>query len=149
MATGDDERRRRIRAAGLRCTTARLAVLRQLEAAERPVTHGEVVEALRDGSFDATGGFDQSTVYRNLVELADAGLVRRRELGDHVWRYEPLRPGETTDDAHAHFLCVDCGSVRCLPEVRLDVPSRAAASKVGDVTEVLVKGRCAACASPR
>jgi len=136
---GDDERRKRIRAAGLRCTPARMAVLGRLEEAGAPMTHGEVVEAL------AGGGFDQSTVYRNLVDLAEAGLVRRKELGDHVWRFEPIRPGEHAGEEHAHFLCVDCGSVRCLPEVRLDSSSRSAAAKVGDVTEVLVKGRCVGC----
>lgn len=135
----DDERRRRIRTAGLRCTSARMAVLQRLDEAAAPLTHGEVVEAL------SGGGFDQSTVYRNLVDLAEAGLVRRKELGDHVWRFEPIRPGEHTGGEHAHFLCVDCGSVRCLPEVRLDSSSRSAAAKVGAVTEVLVKGHCAEC----
>lgn len=135
----NEERRMRVRAAGLRCTAARMAVLRQLEAADAPMTHGEVVESLRGT------GFDQSTVYRNLIDLADAGLVRRKELGDHVWRFESLRAGEHAGDEHAHFLCVDCGNVRCLPEVQLDPSSRVAAAKVGDVTEVLIKGRCAAC----
>ena len=139
MSEAADDDRRRLRAAGLRCTPARLAVLRHLEAAAAPLTHGDLVDLLRES------GFDQSTIYRNLNDLADAGLVRRRELGDHVWRFETARPGESPDDSHAHFLCVDCGSVRCLPEVRLDHPSRAAAAKVGAVTEVLVKGRCAEC----
>lgn len=136
---GDQDRRKRIRGAGLRCTPARMAVLRRLEESDAPMTHGEVVDSL------SGGGFDQSTVYRNLVDLAEAGLVRRRELGDHVWRFETPRPGDAGGEEHAHFLCVDCGSVRCLPEVRLDSPSRSAAAKVGSVTEVLVKGHCAEC----
>ncbi len=135
----DEDRRKRIRAAGLRCTPARMAVLQHLDNAGAPMTHGDVVGALAGGSVD------QSTVYRNLVDLAAAGLVRRKELGDHVWRFEPIRPGEQAGDEHAHFLCVDCGTVRCLPEVRLDSSSRSAAAKVGDVTEVLVKGHCAEC----
>lgn len=139
----DQERRLRVRAAGLRCTAARMAVLRRLEEADAPMTHGEVVESLQGL------GFDQSTVYRNLIDLADAGLVRRKELGDHVWRFESPRAGEETSDEHAHFLCVDCGHVRCLPEVRLDSTSRLAAARVGDVTEVLVKGRCVACSPKR
>ena len=136
---GDDDRRARVRAAGLRCTAARMAVLRRLDAADAPLTHGDVVAALQDS------GFDQSTVYRNLIDLAEAGLIRRRELGDHVWRFEPIRAGEIGGDEHAHFLCLDCGGVRCLPEVRLDSSSRAAASRFGDVTEVLIKGHCASC----
>ncbi len=141
--SNEQERRARVRAAGLRCTAARMAVLRRLDAADAPMTHGEVVAALQGQ------GFDQSTVYRNLIDLAEAGLVRRKELGDHVWRFESLRAGEQAGDEHAHFLCVDCGHVRCLPEVQLDSPSRLAAAQVGNVTEVLVKGRCVDCSPSR
>jgi Fur family ferric uptake transcriptional regulator len=139
VEAGDEDRRKRVRDVGLRCTAARVAVLRELEEADAPLTHGEVVEALT-GS-----GYDQSTVYRNLIDLAEAGLVRRRELGDHVWRFETPRAEDRPGEEHAHFLCVNCGRVRCLPEVRLDMPSRAAAEQVGVVTEVLIKGRCASC----
>jgi len=33
-------------------------------------------------------GWDRATLYRNLVDMTDAGLLRRVDLGDHVWRYE-------------------------------------------------------------
>ena len=74
----NEERRRRVRASGLRCTAARMAVLRQLEAADAPMTHGEVVESLRGA------GFDQSTVYRNLIAQLPAGA----KISDYVTSLE-------------------------------------------------------------
>jgi Fur family ferric uptake transcriptional regulator len=100
----------RIRKVGLRSTGARIAVLRTMEAAGTPLTHQEVSTRL-EGS-----GFDHATIYRNLTDLTEAGLLSRSDLGDHVWRFE-LRQGDADHRArHPHFVCVDCGAVSCLPD---------------------------------
>jgi Fe2+ or Zn2+ uptake regulation protein len=64
-----------LRGAKLRCTAARIAVLQQLAARSTPLSHQEVTDSL------AEFGFDQSTIYRSLSEMADVGLrsVRRRQ----------------------------------------------------------------------
>src|SRR5690348_1070891 len=67
--------RARIREAGLRCTAARLAVLGVLSRAARPLSHADCAAKLD------SAGFDRTTVYRNLVELAEAALVARVDLG--------------------------------------------------------------------
>lgn len=132
-----DDIRRLIRDKGLRGTPARLAVLRQLFGALGPMTHSQVADAL------SPQGFDKATIYRNLVDLADVGLLHRLELGDHVWRFE-LRQGAGD---HTHFLCVDCGDVSCVP----DLSHKAAVTLVGEraalgrVTEVVLKGHCKQC----
>src|SRR5688572_1761117 len=105
--------RRTIREAGLRCTAARVAVLERLHEATRPVTHAELAGRL------AGEGFDKATIYRNLVDLAEAGILTRMEVGDHVWRFELRRPGEQDTPQHPHFLCVDCGEVSCLSGIKL------------------------------
>jgi Fur family ferric uptake transcriptional regulator len=135
-----DKIRTRLRDAGLRSTAARLWVMQELIEATSPVTHGEVAEAL------ATKGFDRATIYRNLVELTEAGLVSRIELGDHMWRFELRRTGPG-DSEHPHFLCVDCGEVSCLPAVSVNIrPSPGTKrSGIGKVTEILLKGRCGSC----
>jgi len=129
----------RIRDAGLRCTAARLAVLQTLSQAESPLTHAEVAEQLIDR------GVDKATVFRNLVDLVDAEILLRTELGDHVWRFEVRRPGTEEEDQHPHFVCLDCGGVTCLTELDFDAPSRRAANKVGEIKEILVKGVCIEC----
>lgn len=141
-ANESDPIRERIRAAGLRATAARIAVLRELTSATAPLSHADVAEKLH------AAGFDRVTVYRNLVELADVGIATRVDLGDHTWRFELRRPSETahvTD--HPHFLCVDCGTVSCLPGVSVNVnPSADKESPpVGEITEVLLKGHCGNC----
>ncbi len=136
----NDQLRRRIRGAGLRCTAARLTVLRHLNETSTPVTHSEVFEAL------GRHGFDRATVYRNLTELTESGVLSRVDLGDHVWRFE-LRDAADHPNDHPHFLCVDCGEVSCLDEVSVTVkpPRGSRGKKFGTITEVLLKGHCRAC----
>jgi Fur family transcriptional regulator, ferric uptake regulator len=136
-----DEVRRLIRDKGLRSTPARLAILRRLFGAGQPMTHAQVADAL------APQGFDRATIYRNLVELADVGLLHRLELGDHVWRFEMRPEADAAGGEHTHFLCVDCGDVSCVPDLSL----KAAVSLVGQraspgrVTEVVLKGHYKRC----
>lgn len=132
-----------LRAAGLRATAPRRAVLRLLHEWSRPATHAEVSEAL------AADSWDRATVYRNLCDLADAGLVSRSDMGDHVWRFELARPVVGPDhppSAHPHFVCNTCGKVSCLPDLPLPVEHVPAAVRTGRV-EVRVHGICDACAA--
>jgi Fur family ferric uptake transcriptional regulator len=131
--------RDRVRTAGLRCTSARLAVMRELAKAGAPVSHAEVADNL------ASLGLDKATVFRNLNDLADAGLVIRSELGDHVWRFEIRDPHAPDGGQHPHFMCVDCGGVTCLSDVEFDPATRKKAAQIGIVTEILLKGRCKKC----
>jgi Fur family ferric uptake transcriptional regulator len=131
-----------LRRAGLRKTAPRVAVLRFLEQATAPLSHGEIHEGLADL------GFDRATIYRNLIDLADAGLVSRTDLGDHVWRFEIRSGGEAHGVEHPHFVCTSCGVVTCLPgdAVRL-VSTRGAPRAISSRSvEVQVKGHCDACA---
>jgi Fur family ferric uptake transcriptional regulator len=138
-----------LRAAKLRSTTSRVAVLQHLASSSKPLSHAEVADLL------VPEGFDKSTLYRCLVELADAGLLSRLDAGDHAWRFElrsyargGLRGGEHDEDSeHPHFGCVDCGKVECLPEVEVKItsPKGAKGSALGDVTEVFLKGHCKEC----
>jgi Fur family ferric uptake transcriptional regulator len=134
-----------LREAKLRSTTSRVAVLQHLATSSKPLSHAEVADAL------VPTGFDKSTLYRCLVELADAGLLARLDAGDHAWRFElrrSARGGEHQEDSeHPHFVCVDCGKVECLPEVEVKItPSKGTkGSPLGDVTEVFLKGHCKEC----
>lgn len=134
-----------LKGAGLRSTAARIAVMQQLAAAGRPMSHAEVVEQLRDF------GFDQSTVFRCLGEISDAGLVSRLDLGDQVRRFELRSTDSDHELEHPHFMCVDCGQVSCLEEFTFSLsPSRGPRrNKLGEITEVLLKGHCGKCLAIR
>jgi len=128
-----------IREAGLRATPARISTLILLREATSPLTHAFVADHL------AGRGIDKATAFRNLNDMTDAGLLRRTELGDHVWRFEAIAPGGHDQTAHPHFLCVDCGTVSCLEDVKLTAGSQRQNESIGVVTEILLRGHCNAC----
>lgn len=135
------ELKERLRALDLRATGSRVAVLSALHEAGRPMTQAEVMAELG-------AGHDGATVYRVLSDLAEVGLLRRLDLGDKVWRFE-------LDDAcrgvafdHPHFMCDQCQSVTCLPELVLrtrdgGVPE----ALVGAALTVRISGLCRRCAA--
>jgi len=127
-----------IRAAGLRCTGPRLAVLTLLVERPQPQSHAEVFAALKDKAFD------RATVYRTLLDLVDARLARRADLGDHVWRFA-LASGT---GATLHFLCSDCGTIQTLPQsaVVLKGSPRTPRSFRRREVAVQITGRCDGCA---
>jgi len=131
----------RLRAVGLRSTAARVAVLRELEAAKVPLSHADLVESMQDA------GYDRVTLYRNLTDLTEAGLVIRADLGDHVWRFELKGDQSAEHGPHPHFTCTDCGSVACLPVESVHVkpakgtPKALAAQSV----DIQLRGRCDRC----
>ena len=129
-----------IRGAGLRSTAARVAVIQQLASCPMPQAHSEVTEALE------AFGFDQSTIYRCLTELADSGLVARLDLGDSIRRFELLKSGADGYSEHPHFMCVKCGSISCLEDHSFRVTAtKKGAEPPGEILEVLLKGRCKTC----
>ncbi|MEM6689042.1 MAG: transcriptional repressor [Planctomycetota bacterium] len=128
-----------IREAGLRATPARVATLRLLRNSKSPMTHANVASLLKDS------GIDKATAFRNLNDMTDAGLLRRTELGDHVYRFEEVREGEHQNGSHPHFLCIDCGAVSCLDSVKLTASSQRASEEIGEVTEILLRGKCNDC----
>jgi Fur family ferric uptake transcriptional regulator len=139
-----DDLRGLIRDAGLRVTAPRVAVLRSLFSVSTPQSHADVMERL------SGDGWDRATIYRNLIDLTEAGIVRRADLGDHVWRFEAQRAPkeEHAAAAHPHFMCNECGNVVCLPGESVQVkPVRGAPRALrGKRFEVQIRGRCDRCA---
>ena len=135
-----DQLRTAIRGVGLRATLQRIAVLRVLSDSSIPMSHGEVSERL------SALAEDRSTIYRNLLDLARVGLIRRVNRGDRTWRFELARDAPHARK-HPHFVCTSCGKVSCLHETRLLVGQAKGpnALKLGHV-EVHVRGICDACA---
>jgi len=138
MAKNEEELRSLVRARGLRATPSRLAVLELLRSRAAPMSHGDVADRL------ASQAWDRATIYRNLIDLAESGLLRRTDVGDHVWRFEAVT--DEHDASHPHFLCTECGTVECLPELELAVRrNRAPRALRQRQVEVHVRGLCDAC----
>ncbi len=129
-----------LRGRGLRATPSRLAVLGLLRSNGGPLSHAEAADRLHDQSWD------RATIYRNLTDLAEAGLARRSDVGDHTWRFEAVDVAHA-DDRHAHFVCTECGVVECMPDVGLAVGKAAPRAVRRKQVEVQVRGRCDGCAA--
>jgi len=130
-----------LRARGLRATPSRLAVLELLResANTQPLSHADIIERL------ASGPWDPATLYRNLTDLVEASLVRRTDVGDHVWRFELLDAGHDAA-SHPHFVCTECGVVECLPAMEIVVPRARTPRAVRQRrVEVQVRGLCDTC----
>lgn len=128
--------------ASLRRTSARVTVLAALLESPAPQSHGELADAL------IAHRIDRATIYRNLVDLTEAELVERSDLGDHVWRFAVRRAGRSHKELHPHFVCVSCGEVSCLPEETVVLAPRRGSPRAlasADL-EVQLRGRCDTCA---
>jgi len=142
-----DERelaRELLKGAGLRVTSSRTEVIAVLRSADTPLSHADV--AARVDQL----GLDRTTVYRNLMDLSEAGIVRRSDVG-HIFRFE-LAAGKSKaheSEQHPHFVCKDCGKVSCLPSGSVSVrATRGAPSALRKSAqlEIQVRGQCDACA---
>jgi len=94
----------RLRRVGQRLTANRDALVETLTNAPRPLTIPEILARRR--------GLAQSSVYRNLVVLEDAGIVHRVVGTDDFARWELA---EDLTGHHHHLICASCGRVEDVP----------------------------------
>lgn len=100
-----DDRHTQLRAAGLRATPARLALLGVLAAEAVPVSVSHLADRLRSAAVD------QATVYRAVRSLTAAGIVRPVDFAHgHVH----VELSGTAD--HHHLICTSCGAVEDFTE---------------------------------
>ncbi|MBU2502161.1 transcriptional repressor [bacterium] len=138
----NDILRKDLQDSGLRATGARLAVLGLLREAPSPLSHGEIAQTLEDSPWS------RATLYRNLIDLEKAGLVRRTQLGEPVWRFEDAAK-EHGVRSHPHFLCSSCGKMVCLPVIELGVgPVKGINRALSQGRyEIQLRGQCDSCSS--
>lgn len=136
----------RLRETDQRYTRNRRAIVAALSSAVGPLTLPELLKAHK--------GLPQSSAYRNLALLEEAGVVRRVVSGGEFARYELA---EDLTEHHHHFICSTCGAVEdfTLPaEVEATVEralQRAARrSRFAGVDHQLdLVGRCVRCQNDR
>jgi len=90
----------RLRQADQRYTKNRREIVSALSTTGRPLSIPELL--------DAHAGLPQSSAYRNLAVLEEAGVVRRVLGGGEFARYELA---EDLTEHHHHLICTECGMV--------------------------------------
>lgn len=127
-----------LRAAGLRVTRPRLAVL--AEVAAHP--HADV-DTIATGARAQLGSLSTQAVYNVVHALNEAGLLRRIESAGPPARFELA-----TGDKHHHFVCRNCREIVDVPRSPAQVAVLNATSDADflvDETEVTYWGLCANC----
>jgi Fur family ferric uptake transcriptional regulator len=135
----------RLRRANQRVTANRKAIVATLSTAARPMTIPELLDS------PGGRGLAQSSVYRNLVVLEEAGLVHRIVTDGEFARYELA---EDLTEHHHHLICANCGLVEDVPasaglEQSVETAANQIARSTGFRTErhrVDLVGLCARCA---
>jgi Fur family transcriptional regulator, stress-responsive regulator len=129
-----------LRAAGLRVTAARVALLDTVRAGDHLG-----VEAIATGVRDRVGHVSLQAVYEALHSLAAAGLIRRIEPAGSPARFE----GRTGDNHH-HIVCRSCGVVADVDCAVGEAPCLTASYDHGfsiDEAEVIYWGLCSDCSA--
>ena len=125
---------------GLRCTPQRYGVMAFLmEHAGHP-TAAEIFEAVN--RLDPRSS--RATIYNNLRDLAQAGLVREVAVEGRAARFD------AKGMRHHHFICDRCGNVEDMEWY--DVPSPASGAlgkRILRECELIFRGRCTKCAPRR
>lgn len=128
-----------LRAAGLRRTPARVAVLAAVRRADGPLTHAQILAT------SEASGLDAITLYRTLAALEQARLLHRVHGVDGAWRACAQPEGRNgCPGNHIHFQCTSCRAMSCL----VDQPMPRVLAPPGARVEgrnFVAFGRCAAC----
>jgi len=90
----------RVAALDQRYTASRRALVHALLEADRPLTITEILAGSK--------GMPQSSAYRNLTVLCEAGVARRLPGVDEFGRFELA---EDLAGHHHHVQCMSCGTV--------------------------------------
>lgn len=127
-----------LRGAGLRVTSARLAILDAVRSGNHPGTE-EIARVVRE----RIGHVSVQAVYEALAALTAAGLLRRIEPAGSAARYE----GRVGDNHH-HIVCRQCGLIADVSCIIGDAPCLEPAASAGfsvDEAEVTFWGLCTRC----
>ncbi len=127
-----------LRGAGLRVTSARVAILECLRF-ERHLTAEEVAEKVRE----RVGHVSTQAIYEALNALTGTGILRRIEPAGSPARYE-----SRVGDNHHHLVCRQCGAVADVDCAVGHAPCLEPAANAGfkvDEADVIYWGLCPSC----
>jgi len=135
----DKQARRMLKTANLYCTRSRVAILKVLIEAGKPLSHDQI--ALQPGE----ERFDKVTIYRTLDSLLQVGLVHKVFTDKRARHYE-LADNCTDRQCHPHFTCTNCGDTHCLTDISLPLAKSPHQGFVIHRQQVRLEGLCPVCA---
>jgi Fe2+ or Zn2+ uptake regulation protein len=129
--------KRSLEASGLRCTPQRYAVMASLMEQNRHPTAAEIFEAVN--RMDPRSS--RATIYNNLRDLVQAGLVREVAVEGRAARFD------AKGMRHHHFICDRCGKVEDMEWYDVPQPrSGSLGKRILRECELIFRGLCTKCA---
>jgi Fur family transcriptional regulator, ferric uptake regulator len=128
-----------LRSSGLKKTTVRIAVLKQLTESENALSQPELETVFE-------GRENRVTVYRVLRDFEEKGLIHRIYDMEGTARFALCRSctEHQHHDEHLHFNCVECKNVICLDNIHVSIPTLPIGFKVKNI-HFTVEGVCEKC----
>lgn len=124
---------------GIKPTTNRILILRELMKATHPVSLAD---------FEALLGFsmDKASIFRVLELFSEKEVVHVIEDGSRSLKYELCHSGRyhTISDQHVHFYCLKCKETYCFESVSVPlvkIPEGFSPSSIN----YMIKGICPKC----
>ena len=132
-----EEIKRSLENSGLRCTPQRYDVMAFLIGHNGHPTAPEIFEAVN--RLDPRSS--RATIYNNLRDLVQAGLVREVAVEGRAARFD------AKGMQHHHFICDHCGKVEDIEWYDIPIPATVSLGKrVLRECELIARGLCTKCA---
>jgi Fur family ferric uptake transcriptional regulator len=135
----DIQARQMLKAANLYRTSGRVAILKVLLRANKPLNQRQIARR------SASEHLDKVTIYRTLESLSEVGLVHKAFIQERAWHFE-LAHNCTKSQCHPHFTCTCCGSTHCLMGISLPMAKSPHGGFIIHRQQVRLEGLCPACA---
>ena len=117
-------------------TSCREKIIHVLASSAAPLSEDEIKLSVK-------GNFDRTTFYRTFKTLIAKGIIHKIVIDNTLTKYA-LSQNQDEGHQHAHFYCLSCKQVFCLPQVQWDYSNLPEKYNVTE-TELLIKGYCSNC----
>jgi len=135
----DKQAREMLKAAKLYSTRGRVAILKVLMKADKPLRQDQIAQ--RSGKERS----DKVTIYRTLESLLNVGLVHKAFVDKRASHFE-LAHNCTEHQCHPHFTCTNCGETHCLTGISVPMAKSPYQGYVIHRQQVRLEGLCPKCA---
>ena len=135
----DLQSRTMLKAAKLYCTEVRIAILKVLMEADKPLSQEQIARRL------GKKHFDKVTIYRTLESLLKVELVHKAFMEKRACHFELAR-NCTESQCHPHFTCIRCGDTHCLTGMSMPMATSPHRGFIIHRQQVRLEGLCPACA---
>jgi Fe2+ or Zn2+ uptake regulation protein len=127
-----------LRSSGLRRTGPRVAILRVLMRAGKPLSQEKIAAKLGPAIPNKV------TIYRTLERFCEVGLVHKAFMQERAWHFE-LADKCTESQCHPHFTCKKCGVISCLVGLPVSIIKGVKKGFVIHRQRVQLEGLCPRC----